>query len=118
MKSSPKLKKAMAEIQAILKENDIAGFVVLHTPGFSEYLNHLETSYSCAKITPEGMIMKIDTEKLGQAESKRLADGTYSMVKHFAETIGPNALNYIKMQDYLKSKLDGTAKKGKIISIN
>jgi len=31
MQYSPKLKKAMEEIKAILKRDDIAGIVVLHT---------------------------------------------------------------------------------------
>lgn len=50
MQYSPKLKKAMEDIKKILHENDIAGFVVLHTPGFSEYLNRVDPSYSCAKL--------------------------------------------------------------------
>jgi hypothetical protein len=48
MQYSPKLKTAMAEIKAILKKHDIGAFVILHTPGFSEYVNEISPSYSCA----------------------------------------------------------------------
>lgn len=46
MQYSPKLKIAMDEIKQVLKKHDIAGFVVLHTPGFTEYLNRVDPSYS------------------------------------------------------------------------
>lgn len=42
MQYDPKLKKVMEQIKGILKDNDITGFVVLHSPGFSEYLNHVQ----------------------------------------------------------------------------
>jgi len=48
MRYSPKLKKAAEEIKAILKKHDIGGYVLLHTPGFSEYVNEISPSYSCA----------------------------------------------------------------------
>lgn len=50
MQYSPKLKKAAQEIQKILTENDIAGVVILQTPGFGEYVLNLSTTYSCIKI--------------------------------------------------------------------
>ena len=59
MQYSPKLKVAIEEIKQILKNNDIAGFVVIHTPGFSEFLNHVETSYSCAKVQGDEVRLKL-----------------------------------------------------------
>ena len=50
MQYSPKLKTAMAEIDKILADNDIAGLVVLHDVGFSEYLLKINTSYSVVSI--------------------------------------------------------------------
>lgn len=58
MQYSPKLKKAMELIKDILKDNDIAGIVVLHTPGHSEFLMGLETSYSCAKFEGDTLRVK------------------------------------------------------------
>lgn len=55
MKFSPKLKKAMQEIEAILVKNDIGGIVTLSCPGFSEFLIHLNTTYSCAKVDQNGI---------------------------------------------------------------
>lgn len=48
MQYSPKLKKALAQIDEIMKEHDIGGTVILHTPGFSEYKSYISPSYSCA----------------------------------------------------------------------
>jgi hypothetical protein len=64
MQYSPKLKRVMEDIKAILKKEDIAGVVVLHNiegkpaitkesihvQGFTEYLFHINTSYSAASI--------------------------------------------------------------------
>jgi hypothetical protein len=50
MQYSPKLKKAAEEIKAILKKHDIGAYVLLHTPGFSEYINEISPSYSCARF--------------------------------------------------------------------
>lgn len=56
MQYSPKLKKAAEEIKNILKENDIAGVVILHTPGYGEYVLNLSPTYSCVKVSPQGEI--------------------------------------------------------------
>lgn len=58
MQYSPKLKKAMSEIKDILHKHDIAGLVVLHTPGYGEYLMELSPSYSRLKIDPEKGFMR------------------------------------------------------------
>ena len=43
-----RLKIARTEIEAILKKHDLAGVVVLHTPGMSEFFYDITPSYSCA----------------------------------------------------------------------
>ena len=48
----------MEEIKTLLEKNDIAASIVLHTPGYSEYLMHLTTTYSCAKVEPNGIRLK------------------------------------------------------------
>lgn len=48
MQYSPKLKKALQEIDDVMKKHDIGGVVVLHTPGFSEFKSYIDPSYSCA----------------------------------------------------------------------
>jgi hypothetical protein len=50
MQFDPKLKKAMAEIDAILLKYDCAGIIVLHRPGMGEYKYSISPSYSSAKV--------------------------------------------------------------------
>lgn len=79
MQYSPKLKNAMEEIKAILKKHDIGASVILHTPGFTEYLNHVDTSYSC--LTFEGDNIRIKTH--GRTHQHKT--DSINMVSHFAE---------------------------------
>lgn len=108
MQYSPKLKKAMEQIKAIIKENDIAGFVVLHdSTGFSEYLNAISPSYSCGFIEGDQIRFKLKTAELGKEKAKMIAEGTYNMVTHFADMIGKHAIGYINAQKFLKDKWGG-----------
>lgn len=106
MQYNPKLKKVMEQIKAILKENDISGFVVLHTPGHSEYLNHLETSYSCAKVFPEGVRLRLKETEVGREKAMRLAKETYNQIHHFTEVICKHAMLYMNADEALKEKFD------------
>lgn len=99
MQYSPKLKKAMEEIKAILKKHDIAGSVILHTPGFSEYLNHIEPSYSLMWF--ENGRCRIKAKK----DNKHLAD-TVNMIHHFGTISGQQALAYMDLEDQLKAQMD------------
>jgi hypothetical protein len=45
-----RLKIARALIEGILKEHDLAGVVVLHTPGMTEFFYDVTPSYSCVWI--------------------------------------------------------------------
>lgn len=54
---SPKLKKINEEIQKILKDNDISGVILLHTPGFGEFSVNISPSYSCAFV--EGHALRV-----------------------------------------------------------
>ncbi|RYE17069.1 MAG: hypothetical protein EOP45_16440 [Sphingobacteriaceae bacterium] len=63
MQYSPKLKKAMEEIKDILSKHDIAGLVILHTaPGYTEFLNKLDPTYSCIKVTGDQIRFKAKLE--------------------------------------------------------
>lgn len=112
MQYSPKLKKVMEQIKDILKENDIAGFVVLHTPGHSEYLNHVQTSYSCATVTPEGVRLVLKEKEIGREKAMQLADGTFNMVTHLTNAIAANAGMYMDCHEQLKKKWNGSSYDG------
>jgi hypothetical protein len=107
MQYSPKLKKVMEQIKEILKENDIAGFVVLHTPGHSEYLNHVQTSYSCATVLPEGVRLRLKQSEVGKEKAEQLANGTYNMITHLTTAIAANAEMYLSCHEQLKKKWEG-----------
>jgi hypothetical protein len=51
--SSPKLKKAIAAIQAILDVNDVAGVCIIYEPGFSEYAINLGPTWSVVGINDD-----------------------------------------------------------------
>ena len=94
MKYSPKLKKAMTEINEILVKHDIAGIVVLHTPGNSEYLLRIDPSYSCAKVSEGRLRIRAKKEDFKGtpkekelSRNKMLAD-TSNMFKLLTETSG------------------------------
>lgn len=109
MQYSPKLKKAMEDIKAIVKNNDIAAFVVLHDEaGFSEYLNAISPSYSCGFIEGDQIRFKLKTSEVGKEQAKKIANGTYNMVTHFADLIGKHALGYINAQEMLKKQWNGS----------
>ena len=108
MQYSPKLKKAMEEIKTILKENDIAGFVILHTPGFSEYINYVSPSYSCAKIEGSELRFKLKAVEVGGKESAhKIASDTFNMVTHFSDILGMSAMNFAEAKRLLKERLGG-----------
>lgn len=98
----------MEQIKKLVKENDIAAFVVLHDEkGFSEYLNAVSPSYSCALVQEDGIRFRLKGSEVGKDRAKVIAEGTYNMVTHFADMIGKHALMYIDAQKLLKEKWGG-----------
>lgn len=55
----PKLKEARAEIEAVLKRHDLAGMVLLHTPGMAEFFYDIRPSYSCCWIDEKQKMMRL-----------------------------------------------------------
>lgn len=110
MQYSPKLKTAMEEIKAVLKKHDIAGFVLLHAPqGFTEYLNHINSSYSCAFLQDGQFRVRLKTAELpgGKAQVKQLAEDTYNMVTLMTDILTMHAAGYIDFQKMLKEHWGG-----------
>lgn len=107
MQYSPKLKKAMEQIKDILKENDIAAFVVLHTPGHSEFLNHVQTSYSCATLVNGEIRLRLKSAEIGIDKAKEVARDTLNMVTQLANHLAFNASCYIDTEKLLRDKWGG-----------
>lgn len=108
MQYSPKLKKAMVEIIQVLKHHDIGGMIAIHTPGFSEYGLHLNTSYSVAKITGDEIKVraKIQEDYNGDVESwkKDVAD-TLNMLELLGLTSGQLSLQLLELSDDIGKKV-------------
>jgi len=120
MQYSPKLKKAMEQIKEILKEHDIAAHVVLHTPGFSEYLNHIEPSYSCASLENGGVRVRAKAEDFGgdkKIRDQKIQD-TVNMVSHFTDILGRDALNFMDLTETLEKITGATHTPGSHTSHN
>lgn len=109
MQYSPKLKKAMEEIKDVLKKHDIAAFVVLHEPSFSEYLNHINPSYSCAFMQDGQFRVKLKTAELpgGKEQASKLAEGTYNMVNSMTDVIALHAKGYMDFEEMLRKHWGG-----------
>lgn len=99
MQYSPKLKKAMNEIEAILIKYDIAGIVSLHTPGHGEYLSHLSPSYSCAKFEGDNLRIRAKKEDYsGSAEVRnRFLKDTSNILHVLSNNTGMIAINLVEI---------------------
>lgn len=51
-----KLEIAMDEMKAVLQKHDLAGVVFVASPTNIEYLYHLDPSWTCLRILPDGGI--------------------------------------------------------------
>lgn len=114
MNFSPKLKRVMEEIKTILNENDIAGLVVLHEPGYSEYLLKINPSYSCVKFGANGELRVKNTD-MGYSEEKKkeLAENTCNMLTLLSDTTGPLALGLIELAEKVENAIDVEHTQGK-----
>lgn len=100
MQYSPKLKKAAAEIKAIIKKYDIAASIVLHTPGHAEFLLEITPSYSCAKLNHDHVHFKAKKEDFND-EQKRMQtiSDTANMMNCLSEVVAKNAMMLINVSE-------------------
>lgn len=91
---SSKLKEAMARINVILKEGEIAGYIVLHEPGFSEYLLAIEPSWSVLSVIgEEGIRLRSKLEDYGgdKDRQRREIEATTNLLRHLADLLPMHA---------------------------
>lgn len=104
MQYSPKLKMAMEEIKAVLKKHDIAGSIILHTPGFGEYAKVWEPSYSCVKLEGNGQFrFRAKAEDFGGSKEKRneVLQSTANMLSILGTLVGREALQLLELSKIL-----------------
>jgi len=79
----PKLKLAMEEIKEILKRHDIAAVVHLQSQAHGEFFYHIDPSWSCATLSPEGRFRFKADIKTKPETDKELARLTAGMLIAF-----------------------------------
>ena len=110
---SPKLKEAMAEINAVLERHDIAAHVVLHEPGFSEYLWRIDPSWSVIRFGVEsssvtGFRFRSKLEDYGGDKDlqKREQDASINMIVHFKDMLQRDGVIARNIEEVLKNHID------------
>jgi hypothetical protein len=87
---SPHLKEIMAEIRAILMKHDIASYILLQEPGFSEYAIAIEPTWSVLQLKKNGIHIrsKLADDFGGDKNAQHEAnESTASLVRHFADIL-------------------------------
>lgn len=96
MNYSPKLKRVIAEIEALLKKEDIPGLIVLHTEQhgsfYSEFLFELTPSQSA--VTLENKYLRIKAKRT----DTRLPY-TANMLHLLAETAGRSSMTLFELSE-------------------
>lgn len=115
MQYSPKLKKAMEEIKAIIAKYDIAALVVLHAPGDSEYLNAIAPSYSCMKWNGDELRIRAKLKEDFNGDKKKMEEklaATSNMLRLLSEVGGKQLMSLIECSTFVDNLLDSTHTNG------
>lgn len=86
-----RLKIARMEIEGVLLKHDLAGCVVLHTPGMTEFFYNIRPSYSCAWIDESVSALRVKSKLVdyhGDAVTQRNDQAaTANMVAALADNL-------------------------------
>jgi hypothetical protein len=98
-----RLKIARLEIEAILKKHDLAGVVVLHTPGMAEVFYDVEPSYSCLRINDKAGEVRVRSKLAdygGDTAAQRLGQAaTANMAASLADSLGHVAVMFMEVAE-------------------
>ena len=81
--SDPKLKEVMAEVRAVLRKHDVAGYMILASPIASEFGLEIDPSWSAVRWEDKNtgkLRIKASTKELGQDAAHKLVDNTVHMI--------------------------------------
>lgn len=116
---SPRLKEIMAEIKAVLDKHDIAGYVVLHEPGFSEYLLSIEPTWSamCLESNSHGRVIgarvRARRKDFATAEAQRQTiENTLNLLTHLTDVLGMHQAAFAHLRALVESKVDAEYTEG------
>lgn len=120
MQYSPKLKRAIQEIKDILSREDIAGVVIVHEPGFSEFLVKVDPTYSCAKIQDGQLRVKSKKEdfKENPAMREKVVQNTANMLHMLGTNGGHCILPIMEMSSKVDRQIEAEHGRGRSSSHN
>lgn len=110
---SPKLKEVMQQIEKLMTENDLGGYILIHEPGFSEYKIKVDPSYSTVRFgkNKDGSVgmMEFDN-KLEDFEGDRKKwfqhnEETIELLRHITTIGGPHMMALVKWTQDLERSL-------------
>lgn len=109
-----KLKDARAEIEAVLKKHDIAGFVSLHAPGFGEVFWTMWPSYSILVGDFPAIRIKSKLADYGGDVSRQMADqaATANMAHHLGMSLSQCGIQFLELSTALNHELGATHEEG------
>lgn len=96
----PLLKTAAAEIEAVLVKHDIAGVVLLSSKTHTEYILHVDPSWSCCFVenTDKGRLLRVRSKRADypskEAQNAAINDsvslimGLYDTARNTTELLG------------------------------
>jgi len=109
----------MEKIKEVLKEHDIAGSIVLHTPGHGEYALVIDPSYSCAFYDPTPGVLGIrvrtrlqEDYKGNVAKRNQAQEDTVNMFDSLSEGVGKQAIMCMETMKMLEKHFDITRTRG------
>lgn len=120
MQYSPKLKRLTGQIRKVLKDNDVAGVVVLHTPGFGEFVLELTPSYSSLEwdkaagiVTIKGKAVRFNGDIKKRDEA---IVNTLNMLNILAQLTGEHSLQLMNLSETADKAWNGEHGTGRMTS--
>ena len=108
MKYSPKLKRVMSEIEAVIKENDLGAVIVLVEPGFSEHLTIIDPSFSLAKFEGSRIAISTKGKKLNPLQKGKAIRETTNLIQLLAVTTTFTAIQLQNVADFLNKQTNAS----------
>lgn len=108
MDYSPKLKRVAQQIKDILSAEDLAGVIILHEPGYSEFVLKLDPTYSCVKVQDNKIRIKAKLADFNgnKAAFNRIVSDSSNMLHLLEKTITPLCLNIIQLSEIIDKDID------------
>lgn len=101
-----RLKVARLEIEALLKKHDLAGVVVLHTPGMSEFFYDVRPSYSCMWIDDVASAVRVKSLAADYGGDRQAQLHDQAATANMAAAMADNLLQAAKMFAHVQRFVD------------